>query len=123
MAVRPPHNRGLMHRLWDVEDLRSGYAEFIRVFGPLTRRKWSRHDPTLALKARFAFVLNYLETAWQDPGLPLELLPSRWPAVRAQKIARQLYRTLESPLFGLGDKVLDEIGMTAAKSARAVRVS
>ena len=79
----------------------------------LTRYQWSRRDPWQALAARFTFVLRYLETAWRDPSLPLELLPASWPAARAQEVAAALYQSLKGPLLDLGDRVLEQVGPTA----------
>ncbi len=111
---RVTHGRSdaeLVRAVWDLEQIARGYRAFIRTFSPLTRYQWSRRDPWQALAARFTFVLRYLETAWRDPSLPLELLPASWPAARAQEVAAALYQSLKGPLLDLGDRVLEQIGL------------
>lgn len=102
-------NRDLVRKIWDLDVLRTGYLGFIREFSPLTRRSWDRADPVEALRIRFSFVLRYLEVAWQDPGLPLELLPRTWPAARAQKVAGALHKSLHQPLLNYGDAVMERV--------------
>ena len=72
-------------------------------------RNWRRYDPLEAVAVRFAFVLRYLETAWADPELPLELLPAGWPAIRAHEIAATLRKNLKDPLLEYGDHVLQSL--------------
>ena len=109
-VVQSRSDLDLVRTVWEIEKIAGGYREFVRTFSPLTRYQWSRRDPWQALAARFTFVLRYLETAWRDPSLPLELLPGSWPAARAQEIATVLYESLKQPLLDLGDSVLDAVG-------------
>lgn len=107
--VADASDQALIGRLWDLERLREGYSRFIGEHGPLTRRSWTHADPSQALQARLSFIERYLDIAWQDPGLPLDLLPADWPAARAQEVASSLYHALHAPLLGHGDAVMDTL--------------
>ncbi len=112
-------NRELVQRLWDLDVLRAGYSQFIREFSGLSRRKWSSAEPWEALALRLGFVSRYLEIAWQDPGLPLELLPRDWPAARAQNVASTLHRALHQPLLDHGDALMESIPPIAQPQVRS----
>ena len=100
----------LIRRLWDLDGIRRGYESFLETFGFLARRRrWDRVDPILAVATRFSLVISYLETAWQDPDIPAELLPTTWPASRAQALAAALHKRLREPLMEYGDHVLQTL--------------
>ena len=101
----------LVRSTWDLDSIRGGYERFISRFSPLARREWSHHDPSIAVQLRLASVRSFLETAWQDPGFPLELLPQSWPALRAQEIAETLYKKLKPPLMKYGDSLMSELNV------------
>jgi phenylacetic acid degradation operon negative regulatory protein len=72
---------------WDLESIAARYGEFVDVHQPLARRA-GRRAPTGA--EAFAGYVRML-TAWRrlrylDPGLPLDLLPRRWPGVPAAEL-------------------------------------
>ena len=114
-------DRRLARELWDLEELAEGYRSFIHDFSSMTRVSWKKKDPVLVLKSRFAFVLRYLEIAWRDPGLPLELLPTSWPASRAQQIASTLHRDLSAPFLEHGDRVMERAAPSLASRDRRTK--
>ncbi len=84
---------------WDLDDLAGMYAEFTEAHGPVLRRWQRRRAPDD--QAAFADYVSAL-TAWRrlpflDPGLPLEVLPSRWPGVRAGELFAALQDRLAAP--------------------------
>ncbi|GAB3590978.1 PaaX family transcriptional regulator C-terminal domain-containing protein [Angustibacter peucedani] len=84
---------------WDLDELARLYAEFVAVHAPVLRR-WQRRRGTDDAVA-FADYVTAL-TAWRrlpflDPGLPLELLPGRWPGVRAGELFDALQDRLAEP--------------------------
>jgi phenylacetic acid degradation operon negative regulatory protein len=87
-----PPDGAFVRSLWDVDGLARRYRGFITAWQSDARRKrWRKEE---AFAARFALVFSYLEIAWNDPELPLQLLPSGWPGGRARTIARTLYERL-----------------------------
>ena len=88
-----PADSAFVRALWDLDGLAARYREFLDAWsGDARRRHW---EPEEAFAARFALVFSYLDIAWNDPELPLELLPAQWPGARARELARTLYRRLQ----------------------------
>jgi phenylacetic acid degradation operon negative regulatory protein len=82
-------------RWWDLTEMWTRYAEFGTRYRPL-RRRWAARPPAGA--TAFAAHVEVL-TAWRrlpylDPGLPLELLPARWPGVGAAELFADLDQLL-----------------------------
>ncbi|MGZ4548599.1 MAG: PaaX family transcriptional regulator [Blastococcus sp.] len=80
---------------WDLDMIAARYGEFVTAHRLLARRT-TRRAPTGA--EAFAGYVRML-TAWRrlrylDPGLPLELLPRRWPGVPAAELFTGLDTTL-----------------------------
>ena len=80
---------------WDLDSIAARYAEFVDAHRPLAPQV-GRRAPTGA--EAFAGYVRML-TAWRrlrylDPGLPLELLPRRWPGVPAAELFTALDDTL-----------------------------
>jgi len=86
---------------WDLDLIAARYAEFVAASRPLARRV-ARRAPSGA--EAFAGYVQVL-TAWRrlrylDPGLPLDLLPERWPGVAAA----DLFTALDSALRPLAQE-------------------
>ena len=58
---------------------------------------------------RFAVVVDYLGVAWDDPGLPRELLSSDWPADEARVNAARAYDRLLPGATRFADLVLQQV--------------
>jgi phenylacetic acid degradation operon negative regulatory protein len=100
----------LVARCWDLAGLSRRYSAFIRRYRPLLsdslERRWAGADG-LALK--FAVVLDYLDIAWPDPELPMDLLPRGWPGDEARDLARALNGRLLPLAVELGDEVMARV--------------
>lgn len=84
---------------WDLERLRSLYEEFLGRYQPVLGRYRRRQN--VDERAAFADYLGAL-TDWRrlpylDPGLAPELLPARWPGVRAAETFFELRSRLAAP--------------------------
>jgi phenylacetic acid degradation operon negative regulatory protein len=93
-ALEKSAERGLLD-LWRVDGLAKRYQHTLDRLQKLERdlRKNSVKDRE-AFLLRFAVVFNYLGVAWDDPGLPREILPATWPGEEAQRLAGKLYKQL-----------------------------
>jgi phenylacetic acid degradation operon negative regulatory protein len=101
----------LAARLWDLSRLDRGYREFLQIFEPLLSRRPQTWRPADAFTTRLAVVLKYLQTAWDDPGLPSELLPARWKGQRARQVAHELYDAFLPGTLQHGDAVAEQVGV------------
>lgn len=84
---------------WDLDGLARLYTDFVTAHSPVLRR-WQRRRTTADDEA-FADYVTAL-TAWRrlpflDPGLPLEVLPARWPGLRAAALFDALQDRLAGP--------------------------
>jgi len=84
---------------WDLERLGALYDEFLGRYQPVLARYRRRQN--VDERAAFADYLSAL-TDWRrlpflDPGLAPELLPSRWPGVRAAATFFELQSRLAGP--------------------------
>ena len=92
---------GVMVRdAYDLPALAAAYTGF------LTR--WDgRPPPDDPLTARLLLMADWLHAIRQDPRLPVEHLPPDWPAVRAQKVFRELEVAYAGPARAAADRLLD----------------
>ncbi|GGN75216.1 PaaX family transcriptional regulator [Actinoplanes lobatus] len=85
---------------YDLAGLAARYQEFLdRWEGPAPYS-----DP---LAARLSLIAEWLGAIRRDPRLPVEHLPVGWPAVRAQKLFRDLDAASLSPARALAAGLLD----------------
>ncbi|MEU4222244.1 PaaX family transcriptional regulator C-terminal domain-containing protein [Actinoplanes sp. NPDC026623] len=85
---------------YDLPALAATYTEF------LTR--WDGAPPPAdPLAARLTLMAEWLNAIRRDPRLPVEHLPARWPAVRAQTVFRELEAAYERPARAVAEAVLD----------------
>jgi phenylacetic acid degradation operon negative regulatory protein len=93
--------RDLVSRVWDLDQLRELYSEFLARHEPVLDR-WRVGD---GLTDQDAFVDHmHLVSEWrrlpyQDPGLPPELVPSDWEAERARQVFNELHGLIEMKAF------------------------
>jgi phenylacetic acid degradation operon negative regulatory protein len=70
--------------------------------------RWEAAPPAAdPLAARLRLVAEWLGAIRRDPRLPVEHLPAGWPAVRAQKVFRELEFTYAAPARAAGAALLD----------------
>ncbi len=96
-----------VRRIWPLERLSLGYRAFVREFDDVARSN-QRLSPPDAFAMRFAVVFAYLDIAWDDPGLPLRLLPRDWPGERARRLTKRLYARVLPLALRFGDQLLAE---------------
>ena len=82
---------------WDLDQTERLARDFVTAWEPVLRA-WSRRRPAAHAREAFASYVRVL-TDWRrlpylDPGLPAELLPSRWAGARAAEV----FFTLQSRL-------------------------
>jgi phenylacetic acid degradation operon negative regulatory protein len=73
------HDRGMVRRCWDLDGLNQAYGEFLHA----TRERLARFQECAppgaeALVERIRLLHDYRRFPFQDPDLPLELLPVGW---------------------------------------------
>ena len=90
---------------WNIDQIAGDYESFIHEY-QVPRRTAQRAIAADAFVMRFALVFDFLEVAWRDPELPLELLPSRWPGHRARELACALYDSLLPMAISRAEEIL-----------------
>ena len=81
----------LVRKGWDLRELASRYARFIRLFEsvlPLVREPLAAAD---AFLFRTLLIHEYRKIHLRDPLLPPSLLPPDWPGTPAYEICRTIY--------------------------------
>lgn len=77
---------------WDLDALRSDYAEFLDTFNPLLLRvRGGEIGSAEALVERTSLMDAWRRFPARDPDLPPELLPPDWPRMRARGLFVTLY--------------------------------
>jgi phenylacetic acid degradation operon negative regulatory protein len=89
----------LLERAWpQLPKVARRYRAFLRRYRQSIRRAQAGR---MSDKACFGSSLNalceFVDLVLEDPGLPGELLPQRWPAKEARMLFRQLMSRLEAP--------------------------
>ena len=73
------HDRDMVRRCWDLDGLNEAYDEFLHATQDrLARFQVSAPPGAEALVERIRLLHDYRRFPFQDPDLPLELLPSGW---------------------------------------------
>lgn len=103
-------DRAFAARHWDLPGLARRYRE--------TRRALDRLDdgavPDVeAFRRRFEVALRFLDVAWDDPGLPPDLLPEPWPGAEVRELAATLYERYRPGAMRYGDRILEAVGHAA----------
>jgi phenylacetic acid degradation operon negative regulatory protein len=114
----PGNDARFARRLWDLAGISERYRRFVRRYEPLSKvdsAAWHREE---AFAVRFALVFDYLEVAWDDPELPTELLPDRWPGAKARSLVRRLYHALLPASIARADEILAGIHLPPAVGTR-----
>jgi phenylacetic acid degradation operon negative regulatory protein len=95
---------------WDLPGIEARYAEFLMAHAPVARRTSRR---PLSGGEAFAAYVRML-TAWrrlryQDPGLPLDLLPAGWKGVAAAELFERLHAALGPPAEAHAREVIQAV--------------
>ena len=98
----------MIARLWDLEAIASGYKNFLKAVESVKERL-AKASNLQAFQLRYFVALEYLHIAWQDPDLPLDLLPPRWPGQAAKCEAQTLYKKLLDPATAHFEEVLSSL--------------
>ena len=90
----------LVSRSWDLPHLAEEYTAFIDVHSPrLAALKRGTVDDERAFIIYTHALHEWRKFPYLDPGLPTELLPSKWPGVTAAKVFHELRSRLEPSAF------------------------
>ena len=80
---------------WDLTGLQERYVRFIHQLERLaTRVDGGRIEPAESLVVRTAVTLGWRKFVYDDPRLPLELLPPDWPMLAAREAFQDVYDRL-----------------------------
>jgi phenylacetic acid degradation operon negative regulatory protein len=102
-------DRSLVEELWNLAGLAKRYRAFLKSFTSLASMDVDRWTPAEAFALRFACVFRFFRIAWDDPELPLTLLPAGWPGGHARSLTRSLYEALQQRAIVFGDEILDRV--------------
>ena len=125
--VWPLEPRDLVARAWlNLDEGNHRYAEFLAQFRPQLARTRARMDAK-ALSDRAAFKLRIDLTAafrrclFDDPNLPLDLLPAKWNGLAARLLFRELYALVSPAALRYFDEVSAGTAEESAPAARTAR--
>jgi phenylacetic acid degradation operon negative regulatory protein len=95
-------------RWWDLQEIESGYTDFIAAFGPVP----ALADAGLTDRECFAQFVR-LMTSWRrlpfvDPGIPADLLPHGWQVDEARELLAKLDSLLRGPAYDHAAQVLSQ---------------
>ena len=85
--------RTLVRKSWNLDELDSRYANFVRLFRPVYQALQSggQPDEQLAFQVRTLLIQEYRRILLRDPLLPAELLPAKWNGTAAYQLCRNIY--------------------------------
>lgn len=105
---KPTEDEQLVHAAFDVDGIAARYREFLA--------RWDRKRPLPRARDDLARQLllhtDWLQLVRSDPRLPAAHLPSGWPAIRAERVFRDLARSYEEPATRIAAEVLDTVPVT-----------
>jgi len=99
-------DRRLAREGWDLRELASRYARFLRLFEPVLPLVREPLPPVDAFLARTLLIHEYRKIHLRDPLLPPPLLPTDWPGTAAYEVCRTLYERV----FSAAEQHLSEVG-------------
>lgn len=106
-AFEPTEAADLVAKAFDIEQIAQRYRAFLArwdVPRPLP-------DAPDDLVRQLLLHTDWLQLVRQDPHLPAEHLPSRWPAIRAEQVFHARAAEYERPARKVADGVLDELNL------------
>jgi phenylacetic acid degradation operon negative regulatory protein len=104
----------LLRDAYDLEALSAHYRAFLH--------RWEGRRPSTnapdALTRKLLLTTEWLQIVRHDPRLPVHLLPSDWPAVRAQRVFKKLDASYEELARSIAESSFDTIPSGTAPSGR-----
>lgn len=91
---------------WRVPELARRYRRALARLRELERGIAKGVSDRDAFRYRFAVVFDFLGVAWDDPQLPLEVLPADWQGDAARELAARLYTRLVGPATRHAQQIL-----------------
>lgn len=85
---------------WPIDELRQRYLQFLDIFreiGMLLMQENEQLEPVQAFQIRTLLIHYYRRILLKDPALPLELLPTDWPAISARTLSMNIYKKVFEP--------------------------
>ncbi|MDC4605898.1 phenylacetic acid degradation operon negative regulatory protein PaaX [Acinetobacter baumannii] len=85
---------------WPIDELRQRYLQFLDIFreiGVLLMQENEQLEPLQAFQIRTLLIHYYRRILLKDPALPLELLPTDWPAISARTLSMNIYKKVFEP--------------------------
>ncbi|MCY3199954.1 phenylacetic acid degradation operon negative regulatory protein PaaX [Acinetobacter baumannii] len=85
---------------WPIDELRQRYLQFLDIFreiGVLLMQENEQLEPVQAFQIRTLLIHYYRRILLKDPALPLELLPTDWPAISARSLSMNIYKKVFEP--------------------------
>lgn len=85
---------------WPIDELRQRYLQFLDIFreiGVLLMQENEQLEPVQAFQIRSLLIHYYRRILLKDPALPLELLPTDWPAISARTLSMNIYKKVFEP--------------------------
>lgn len=85
---------------WPIDELRQRYLQFLDIFreiGVLLMQENEQVEPVQAFQIRTLLIHYYRRILLKDPALPLELLPTDWPAISARTLSMNIYKKVFEP--------------------------
>jgi phenylacetic acid degradation operon negative regulatory protein len=109
----PKENQSLVEKSWQLEEIENKYEEFIEKYSKqfivhqsiISRGEMSDAD---CFVERTNLVHEYRKFLFIDPGLPKELLPSKWNGNHAALLFSQYYQVLAEPASRFFENVFQE---------------
>ncbi|MGQ1672642.1 phenylacetic acid degradation operon negative regulatory protein PaaX [Acinetobacter baumannii] len=97
---------------WPIDELRQRYLQFLDIFreiGVLLMQENEQLEPVQAFQIRTLLIHYYRRILLKDPALPLELLPTDWPAISARTLSMNIYKKVFEP----ADEYFSSVAATA----------
>lgn len=106
-AIPPTRPDDLVREAWDLDQLGTGYTKFLE--------RWEQNTlgPLDAMCRQILLHTEWLFLIRKDPRLPVDLLPDRWPGIRAEELFWKLRDELQQPARDISEEVLDTIPVTS----------
>ncbi|HEX5204540.1 MAG TPA: PaaX family transcriptional regulator C-terminal domain-containing protein [Actinoplanes sp.] len=96
---------------YDIAEVGARYEEFLRRWdGAQTTGAQTTGDP---LAERLRLLAEWLDAIRRDPRLPVEHLPTGWPAARAQKVFRALAEAYREPARAVAGDLLETLPLSS----------